>query len=103
LHELLEVERQVEPMKTHPPLCPKAESVFETAGGLIGVWPASVGHLHESNPAQRVFIARYEACAWLDASVVWLSRSAMPGDVAGTEAAQCERNYHEWREWEVQP
>ena len=85
----------------HPPLCPKTIDAFQdTPVGLVGFWPVSWGHLHEANPTQRRFIARYQACAWLDLAIEWESKAHSPHCTARKEAVKCEKNYHAWREWE---
>lgn len=96
-------EAKVEP---HPPLCPKADSVFDTPCGLIGVWPVAWGHLHESNAAQRVFLARYQACAWMDRADRWwrifMRRYHRNRNcIALHEASgKCHDVARAWREWE---
>lgn len=106
----------------HPPMCPKSPHVFDTACGLIGVWPCSWGHLHESNTVQRLFLARYQACAWQDRAERWnrITNRRPPYldffkddchwktvecehwiiDVADRGWEECRKNARAWREWE---
>ena len=70
----------------HPPLCPGTEGLcLDGNGDLRGDY-------------RRVWMARYQACAWMD--------RAKNGDFKGHDMAlqemQCNDNARAWREWERQ-
>lgn len=105
-------------MSEHPPLCPKTIDAFQdTPIGLLGSWPVAWGHLHEANPVQRRYLARYQACAWHDRHLRWSTiynriiwghiygrtGSDTRKQLSGAMARACLKVSRAWREWEKLP
>lgn len=94
-------------MDGHPPLCPKVKDSFlDTPCGLIATWPVAWGHLHEANENHRRYIARYQACAWMDRADRWwkvfMRRYAQHRNVLTIHGAsgECHDVARAWRAWE---
>jgi len=94
-------------LATHPPLCPETPDRFwydsSEKQGLTCELGSCDYFLRSVYSDDRRFIARYQACAWLDLAIEWESKAHSPHCVAREEAVRCEKNYHAWRDWEKLP
>jgi hypothetical protein len=94
----------------HPPLCPKTKEAFTlTEFGWRWTVPGCIGEFCDQSPAVRRFVARYQACAWLDRADRWQDvrdRSKYSAhhdrlrDICVDEWLNCESRAKQWRKWE---
>lgn len=90
----------------HPPLCPKTSESFEVRDGAI-MYSFGFGEytLHSEIADDCRFIARYQACAWMDRAEKWHDLFERCDDDARdermlVEVFVCIENGRAWREWE---
>jgi hypothetical protein len=95
---------------SHPPLCPRSGTTVEVLirGKLTRFWIHGDAFFDDAH-CDRMLVARYQACAWLDRAGRWLRladrdfdfRRLGPRWTSHNEAYNRARlNTQKWREWE---